>query len=89
MKGGNITAQLVYVGKLRANLERSKVNPGTTFAGTVVVRFTVNAKGELVSRKIVASSGNQFLDEAALASVERGSPFPGICGGKIWQLCSS
>jgi len=78
MKGGDSTAQLAYVGKLRANLERSKVNPGTTFAGTVVVRFTVNAKGELVSRKIVASSGNQFLDDAALASVDRGSPFPPI-----------
>jgi protein TonB len=77
-KGGDSTAHRAYLGKLRTHLERSKVNPRTTLIGTAVVRLTVKSDGELVSHRIVKSSGSKLLDNAALASIEKASPFPEI-----------
>lgn len=77
-KGGDATAHRAYLGKLRTHLERSKVNPRTTLIGTAVVRLTVKSDGELVAHRIVKSSGSKQLDNAALASIERASPFPAI-----------
>ena len=75
-KGGDTTAQLAYMGKLRSHLERSKVNPRTQLTGTAVVRFKVAPNGDLISREIVSSSGSKVLDDAALASIDKSSPFP-------------
>lgn len=77
-KGGDATAHRAYLGKLRTHLERSKVNPRTTLIGTAVVRLTVKSDGELVAHRIVKSSGSKALDNAALASIQRASPFPEI-----------
>jgi protein TonB len=44
--------------------------------GTAVVRFKVNAAGELIEREIATSSGKKVLDDAALASIEKSAPFP-------------
>jgi periplasmic protein TonB len=77
-KGGDATAHRAYLGKLRTHLEHSKVNPRTTLIGTAVVRLTVKSDGELVAHRIVKSSGSKQLDNAALASIERASPFPAI-----------
>jgi protein TonB len=77
-KGGDTTAHLAYLGKLRSHLERNKVNPRTTFKGTAVVHFSVNGAGEITSRRITKSSGSKVLDDAALAAVDRSSPFPEI-----------
>jgi protein TonB len=77
-KGGDSTAHRAYLGTLRTHLEHSKVNPRTTLIGTAVVRLMVKSDGELVSRKIVKSSGSKVLDEAAIASIEKASPFPPI-----------
>jgi protein TonB len=77
-KGGDATAHRAYLGKLRTHLERSKVNPRTTLIGTAVVRLTVDAKGDLIEHKIVKSSGSKVLDNAAMTSIERASPFPPI-----------
>lgn len=77
-KGGSTTAHRAYLGKLRTHLERSKVNPRTSIIGTAVVRLTVKSDGELLSRKIIKSSGSQILDNAAIASIEKASPFPPI-----------
>jgi protein TonB len=74
--GGNATAHSEYVGALRTHLERNKVNPRTNLIGTAVVRFKVNAAGELLEREIVKSSGKKTLDDAALASIEKSAPFP-------------
>lgn len=74
--GGDPTVRMAYLGKLRSNIERKKVNPKTRDQGTVVVRFTVDSLGKLVSREVTASSGSKRLDEAALAAIERASPFP-------------
>jgi protein TonB len=75
-KGGDTTTQLAYIGKLRSHLERSKVNPRTQLTGTAVVRFKVAPNGDLISREIVSSSGSKVLDDAALASIDKSSPFP-------------
>jgi protein TonB len=77
-KGGDTTAHLAYLGKLRSHLERNKVNPRTTIKGTAVVHFSVNSKGEITASRITKSSGSKVLDDAALAAVERSSPFPEI-----------
>jgi protein TonB len=74
--GGDTTARSAYLGKIRSHLERNKVNPRSTFIGTAVVKITVGTGGEIISRKIVKSSGSKVLDDAALASVEKASPFP-------------
>lgn len=75
-QGGDPTIRLAYLGKLRSNIERNKINPQTRDSGTVVVRFTVDKLGKLVSREVASSSGSKRLDEAALAAIERASPFP-------------
>ncbi len=80
-KGGDTTAHLAYLGKLRTHLERHKVNPRTTLKGTAIVHLSVNANGEITSRHIAKSSGSKVLDEAALAAVDRSAPFPAIPSG--------
>lgn len=75
-QGGDATLRTAYLGTLRGQIERKKVNPNTSDAGTVVVRFTVDAKGALIANEIASSSGSRRLDEAALAAVKRSSPFP-------------
>lgn len=77
-EGGSTTEHTAYLGKLRTHLEQHKVNPRTQFIGTAVVEFTVNADGEITSRRIKKSSGSKVLDDAALASIERSAPFPPI-----------
>jgi len=77
-KGGATTAHTVYLGTLRSHLEKNKVNPRTEIIGTTVVHFTVVANGEITSRRIQKSSGFKVLDDAALASIEKASPFPPI-----------
>jgi protein TonB len=79
-KGGDTTAHSLYLGKLRSHLEKRKINPRTRQVGTAVVRFTVDAAGQLLTREIALSSGNKQLDDAALASVERAAPFPAMPG---------
>jgi periplasmic protein TonB len=76
--GGEATAHSQYLGKLRTHLEKRKVNPRTRQVGTAVVRFTVDASGQLLTREIAKSSGNKQLDEAAIASVEKAAPFPAM-----------
>ncbi len=61
---------------MRKTLERSKVNPRSTIAGTVLIRFTVGPKGELLSRGVQQSSGSKVLDDAAMAALDRAAPFP-------------
>jgi len=76
--GGETTARSAYFGQLRSHLEKRKVNPRTRQVGTAVVRFTVDASGQLLTREIASSSGNKKLDEAAIASVDRAAPFPAM-----------
>jgi protein TonB len=74
--GGDATLRMAYLGKLSKTLERSKVNPRSRRSGTVLIRFTVGPTGEVLSRQVQKSSGSKVLDEAAMAALERASPFP-------------
>ena len=53
-----------------------KVRPKSRQSGTVIVRFTIDARGQVLSSEIAKSSGSKVLDAAALASIAKASPFP-------------
>jgi len=79
---GKVTAALVteYVRKLRARLERVRVYPTEArdrgWSGTTSVRFVIARDGSVEKLELVAGSGRRVLDEAALDTVRRASPFP-------------
>ena len=80
LSGADVTAQRVYMGEVAKKLQRSKVNPRSSQTGTVILGFTLDPRGEILSRTIVQSSGSKLLDEAAMASLERAAPFPPMPG---------
>jgi protein TonB len=75
-QGGDTTQRRAYLGTLSKSIERSKVNPRSRQAGTVMVRFTVGPDGNLISRAVEKSSGSKVLDDAAVAALDRAAPFP-------------
>jgi protein TonB len=81
LTGGEVTARRAYMGEIAKKLQKNKVNPRSRETGTVMVRFTVDPKGEILSRTVAQSSGSKLLDDAALASLERAAPFPPVPGG--------
>jgi protein TonB len=66
--------------RLMAHLERRKRYPSAARArqeeGTVVVRFSIDANGNVLSARLARSSGSAELDEATLALLRRASPVP-------------
>ncbi|MGQ0457088.1 MAG: energy transducer TonB family protein [Hyphomicrobium sp.] len=76
--GGNPEAYSKYLGQINQHVQRSKINPRSRVAGTVVMKFTVGLRGELISKQVAASSGHPSLDNAAIAALERAAPFPPI-----------
>jgi periplasmic protein TonB len=76
LSGGDVTARRQYMGEIAKKLQRSKVNPRSSQSGTVLVGFTVDKQGDIVTRTILQSSGSKVLDDAALASLDRAAPFP-------------
>lgn len=69
-----------YPGKVTSRLRRAIRTPrnarGAT--GNVVVSFTVSGSGSVSNVKVVQSSGNSALDQAAIETVHRAAPFPKI-----------
>lgn len=80
-EGGDPGIKRAYLGKLATKLQRSKVNPHSRATGTVIIRFSVAASGTLLSKEVIASSGSQILDNAALASIDKAAPFPAFPEG--------
>lgn len=74
--GGDATAYTAYLGSLRSHVERFKVRPRRAHRGTVVVSFSIDRAGSVVSRSVATSSGNEELDLAALSAIDRAAPFP-------------
>nr|WP_298098714.1 energy transducer TonB [uncultured Shinella sp.] len=70
-----------YKGKVRNKINRAKRRVKGGDRGTVVVSFTVSAGGQASGIRVARSSGSAALDEAALESVQRASPFPKIPDG--------
>ena len=51
--------------------------------GTVAFSFVVNSKGQILSQRIVRSSGHPVLDNEALAMIQRLQPLPTFLPGMI------
>lgn len=78
---GKSSERSQYLGKLRYHLESKKVNPRSQKSGLVVVTFTIDAAGAVVSKEVTTSSGSPVLDNAALDSIARAAPFPAMPSG--------
>jgi periplasmic protein TonB len=76
--GGDAKAIGRYMSQINSRVQRSKLPARTRAQGTVVVSFTINVDGQLLSRAVATSSGSQALDEAATATLDRAAPFPPI-----------
>lgn len=76
---------------LMGKLVRSRRYPAAARAareqGVVVVSFTIDRGGRVLSSHIVQGSGHPLLDEEALATLQRANPLPappeGLGGGRI------
>ncbi|WP_026381813.1 cell envelope integrity protein TolA [Afifella pfennigii] len=68
-----------YNSRVYSHLARyRRFPPGGRKGGRPTVRFTLSASGAAGGVRLVASSGDPAIDEAALAMVRRASPFPPI-----------
>jgi periplasmic protein TonB len=76
--GGDAKLLGLYLGKINNHVQRAKVNPRSGTSGTVVMRFTIDVTGKLMSKEIAKSSGSKTLDDAAIAALDRAAPFPPI-----------
>lgn len=76
--GGDATQVGLYLGRINQQVQRAKVNPRSTMTGTTILKFTVGLDGKLVSKEVAQSSGFPVLDDAALTTLDRASPFPAI-----------
>ncbi len=65
-----------------AHLQKYRVYPDSArsagITGVATVRFTLGASGNVIGVALAGSSGKPVLDQAALAMVQRASPFPPI-----------
>ncbi|MBI2082222.1 MAG: energy transducer TonB [Deltaproteobacteria bacterium] len=66
--------------EIRSRIERAKHYPHlaqkTDLEGVVSIRFRIDEQGRPISTEILKSSGSSLLDQAAVISIQRGSPFP-------------
>jgi len=76
--GGDAKAFGRYLGQINDHVQRAKINPRSSVAGTVVMRFTIGVDGKLLSKEVATSSGSKLLDDAATAALDRAAPFPPI-----------
>jgi protein TonB len=71
-----------YNAMVIAHLQRFRTYPeqarAAKITGVSTVRFTLGAGGNVISVSLAGSSGAGVLDQAAIAMVQRASPFPPI-----------
>jgi protein TonB len=69
-----------YQGAVIARLSAAKRYPDAARDraphGTAIVRFTIDASGQVAGASLAQSAGDAILDAEALATVHRASPFP-------------
>lgn len=65
-----------YNHKVHQALMRSASRPKNREKGRVMLELTIAPTGELLSQRVVKSSGANDLDETAMASLKRAAPFP-------------
>jgi protein TonB len=87
---GGSAAASKYPGLVQAKVVRAARAPKTRDTkGEATVRFVVGAEGNLVKVALLRSSGNEAIDQASLAAVQRAAPFPPIpeaAGRSSWQF---
>jgi protein TonB len=66
----------LYNSKIYQVLMRHAVRPRSPQKGRVVIELTISPTGDLLSHRIVESSGSDTLDRTAMLSLERAAPFP-------------
>jgi protein TonB len=72
--------------QVQARLNRNKRTPRGSGSGTVRVAFAMDANGRVASVRVAGSSGVPTLDQAAVALVQRASPFPAPPSGRQVSL---
>ena len=77
-------ASNAYLARVAGHLKRFIRYPmeARGASGTVLVRFELNRGGEVIGSEVKKSSGNSILDRAALAILQRASPFPSFPAAK-------
>jgi protein TonB len=78
-----------YSGKVRNKINRAKRRVSGGDRGSVVVSFVVGSGGQASGIRVARSSGFPSLDQAAVDSVRRASPFPKIpeaAGRSSWPF---
>jgi protein TonB len=88
---GGSAAASKYPGLVQAKVTRAAKYPSKARgdAGEALVSFTVGASGTVTKVALARSSGNDALDNAALAAVDRAAPFPPIpeaAGRSSWSF---
>ena len=76
----SLAAQKSWQGEILGRLARFKRYPAEARSareqGTAVLRFTVDAQGNVTASKIEKTSGSALLDEEVLALLRRAAPLP-------------
>ncbi len=76
-KGRIGRANLIYAHKLSGVIQRNMIMPDNIYKNhKVLVRFRLNANGDVVLLNIKKSSGSTNIDKIALRTIRRISPFP-------------
>lgn len=78
-----------YEGKVRAKFLKALRKPKDAKRGEVRVIFRLDANGRVIKSKLSRSSGDDKLDQAALAAIERAAPYPPIpagAGKSTWDI---
>lgn len=79
---GTTTGEISYHNKIRSWLEKHKIYPRRArlkrIQGKVVVNFTFNAQGNIISSHLTSSSGFDILDRAAFETLKAANPLPSI-----------
>jgi len=83
MTGAQLAERRKYLGQLRTAIEKNKVTPTRRRSGTRVVRFTINPDGTGDDARILTSGGSKWLDDAALKTLEKATPFPPFPDGAL------
>lgn len=82
MQNGGQANVSSYNAIVLAHLQRYRTYPeqarASRLTGVSTVRFTLGASGNVISVSLAGSSGAGVLDQAAIAMVQRASPFPPI-----------
>lgn len=73
--GGKAMSPARWQSRVYSHLNRHKPR-NVRSRGSVAVRFSFNTNGDVLSVRLVSSSGDQALDEAAVNLVRRSSPIP-------------